>query len=88
MKCVSRYWKMRLRDEDGDRLGMRGLRGSLEGRKVGWFHQDMLSSLGMGTDSEEKLQLMVCYRAADNTEGLDWRNRGRGEDLHLAHLLF
>ena len=69
MKCVSKYWKLRLRDEDGDRLGMRGLRGSIEGRKAGWFHQDMLTSMGMGTDSEEKL--MVCYRAADKTDGLD-----------------
>lgn len=71
MKCVFKYWKLRLRDEDGDRRGMRGLRGSVEGRKAGRFHQDMLSSLGIGTDSEEKLQLMVCYRAADKTEGLD-----------------
>lgn len=70
MKCVSKYWKLRLRDEDGDRLGMR-LKESIEGRKAGWFHQDMLSSLGIGTDSEEKLQLMVCYRAAEKTEGLD-----------------
>lgn len=35
------------------------------------FYQDMFSPLGMGTDSEERLQQVVCYRDGDETEGLD-----------------
>lgn len=33
------------------------------------FYQGLLSPLGMGAESEERPQPMVCYRASDETGG-------------------
>ena len=35
------------------------------------FHQDLLSSQGMGAESEERPQKVACYRTGDGTPGLD-----------------
>lgn len=35
------------------------------------FQQDLLIPLGMVPESEGRPQLVVCYRAADETDGLD-----------------
>jgi hypothetical protein len=47
------------------------------------FHQDLFCSLGMGTQSEEKLQ-QVCLRAENETGETDLRSGVRGKDLELA----
>lgn len=46
------------------------------------FPQDLLSSLGMGAESEKRLE-MTCSRPADEPE--DWTgDGGRGAELHIA----
>lgn len=68
LECVSRYWELILRN--GDRLEGLSWRGSPKGEKQP-FYQDMLSVLGMGPDSEEKPQQVVCYRTGDEMDTLD-----------------
>lgn len=47
------------------------------------MHQDLLSSLGMGIDSEERLQLVFCYRAEAEIVGLDLEGWEKNEDLQV-----
>jgi hypothetical protein len=49
------------------------------------FHQDLLSPLGIGTESEKRLQQVVCYRFEDGT--LDMEKRRENKDLKLTCLL-
>lgn len=53
-----------------------------EGKRV--FHQDLLISLGMGAESEERPQQIVCYRAGRETRELDLGERRESEDLQPA----
>ena len=39
------------------------------------FHQDLLSPLEMGAENEERPQKIVCYRAGDETGGLNLKKR-------------
>lgn len=41
------------------------------------FYQDLLSPLEMGTECEESLRQMICYRAEDGIEGWIWSSGGR-----------
>lgn len=34
------------------------------------FLQNLLSPLGMGSEREERLKQVICYRAGDESEGL------------------
>lgn len=52
------------------------------GKRV--FHHDLLCSLKVGTQSEEKLQ-QVCLRARNETGKSDFRCGVRGKDLELAY---
>lgn len=45
--------------------------GSHRRKESRMFHQDLLSSLVMIAEGEERLQQKVCYRAGDETGGLD-----------------
>lgn len=56
--------------QNGDRLEGLSLKGSAKGGKQR-FQQDLLSLLGMGPDSEEKLQQVICYRTGDEMDKLD-----------------
>lgn len=51
VKCVPMYWELTFRNRDG-------LEGDFEGvyrrNEIRVFHQDVLSPLGMGTESEER----------------------------------
>lgn len=73
VECVSRYWELTLRNVDG--LGSRVEEVyRREGSRV--FPQDLLSSLGMGTESKERPLQVVCYRVGCEPGGLHLR-RGR-----------
>lgn len=48
------------------------------------FYQDLLNHLEIRTESEEKPQNVVCYRAGDEPWGLDLEEWRRDEDLQLA----
>lgn len=50
-------------------------------------HRDLLSPLEMGTEKKERPQLVVCYRAGCETEGLCLEDMRDTEDLKLASLL-
>ena len=50
------------------------------------FHQDPLSPLGMGAESEERPQQKSCYRPGDETGRLGMEERRKSEDLKLAYL--
>lgn len=52
------------------------------------FCQDLLSSLGMRAESEERSQNRVCYRAGNETGGLGVEGRREREDLKLIYLLW
>lgn len=66
VECVSGYWET-LRN--GDELG--GLEGSTRKQKSrGEFRQDLLSPLGVGTQSEERPKHMVSDRTGIRLE--DW----------------
>lgn len=61
---------------------MDGLRGEFEGvqwkEEIRALNHDLLSLLGMGTESEKMPQQVVCCRAVGDTGGLDlqeWRVR-------------
>ena len=41
------------------------------------FHQDLLSTLEVGTKGEESLQWVFCRRAEDDIGDWIWRNGGR-----------
>lgn len=41
------------------------------------FYQNLLSPLEMGTECEESLQQVICYRAEDGIEGWIWSSGGR-----------
>lgn len=65
------YWELTLRNGDG--VGD-GLKESTGGSKEG-IKQDLLSILGVGTESEERPQQVICYRVVDETGGLDIREK-------------
>lgn len=41
----------------------------------------------MGEESEERPQWAVCYRAEDETEGLDLEERRENKELKLSYML-
>lgn len=45
----------------------------------GVFHQDLLSPLRIGTESEKRPQQLVCFRAWDEAGGLDIEEKGESE---------
>lgn len=54
------------------------------------LHQDLLSPLRIGTESEERSQQVVFFRACDEAGGLDIEEKGESEahsPSSLAHLL-
>lgn len=51
------------------------------------FPQDLLSPLGIGAESKERQQHVVCYRAVVETRVLDLKERRGNEDLKLTQLL-
>lgn len=66
---------LRTRDKLGS--GLMGVHRKEESRVL---QQDLLSPLGLGAESEEKLQQLVCYRDGDRTGwGLDWEERRQSE---------
>lgn len=69
VKCIFRYWELTLRNEH--ELGAcmaNGVQWKEENRV---FNQDLLDLLGMGADSEERPQLVVCYRPGDQIRGFE-----------------
>lgn len=50
------------------------------------FHQNLLSLLGMGAESKERTHYVVCYRAGDESRGLDLGKRRENIDPKLVHL--
>lgn len=86
---ISRYWELTFRNVEGLGGVPEGVHRMEESRA---FHQDLLSPLEVGSESEMRPQQMVCYRAGEQPEGLDkgmeGKERGRkGEDLKLSSLL-
>lgn len=50
------------------------------------FSQDLLSPLGMGAQNKERPQQIVCYRAWDESGGLDLEKMKERGDLKLAYI--
>lgn len=48
------------------------------------LHQDLLHHLGMGAESEEKEQQVVCYGAEDETGELTMEERKESGELKLS----
>lgn len=48
----------------------------------------LLCPVGMGAESKETPQHLVCYRAGDESGGLGLEERKETEGLELAHLLY
>lgn len=48
------------------------------------FHQDQLSGLGIGVESEEKPWQVACSRAVDGAEELDLDERSGNKNLKLT----
>lgn len=63
-----------------------GCRSLLKGEQRG-FLQDLLSTLGVETESEERPQQVICCRTVDETGGLDVEEKRQSEDLKVASLL-
>lgn len=58
--------------------GIMGTEGIHKTEEIRVSHQDLLHSLGMGSESEQKSKQKVCYLAGDETRGLEseeWRVR-------------
>lgn len=74
-RIISRYWGLISRNVD--RLRWEGAERVLRREESRVLHKDLFSPLGMGAESEKRPQQMVCYRPADEPEGLDvgWRDR-------------
>lgn len=49
------------------------------------FHKDLLSLLSMRTESGEKLQLVFCYRAGDETVAFHLKKGIYNDFLKLAY---
>lgn len=65
--------------------------GVLKRNRNTMFHQDLLSTLGMGTEREEWQQQVVCYGARNGTGPLDKEERQRNKEIQsalLAYLFF
>lgn len=71
-------------NQDGLGGGYEGVHRKKESRVS---HHDLLSPLGIGAESEERPQKVVCYTAGDKTGGVDMRERREFEDLKLAYAL-
>lgn len=69
VKCISRHWKLILKNKDGERVK------DVHRIQSRMLHQDLLSSLRMGTESGEGPQEVVCYKTGIETGGLDLEKR-------------
>lgn len=81
VKCVSRYWQLTLRNtQEWDWARRRFAEVVHRRKKTMVFHQHLLSPLGMGAESEQRMQQVVFNRAGDEAGRLELENQGRGED--------
>lgn len=48
------------------------------------WHQDLLSSLGAGSEREERPQMAACYRSGHGDLGLGLEERREGEELKIC----
>lgn len=81
INCISRYWVL-LMD-----MGFRELRMSGGERRAGWFHQIMLSPIGMRVNSEDILQQIVCNKTGVQLGDYVWKTGETKKDLQLAYPL-
>lgn len=63
---------------------MRGLRAPKDGRKKRLCYHDLLGSPGMGAQSVDNLQRIVCYRSGDETVELGLKDRRVRSNDHLS----
>lgn len=61
VKCVSRYWRLTLKNEVG-LVGLKGSMGQGAGEKNRMLHQDLLSPLSMGTVREATTHSLLQSR--------------------------
>lgn len=62
-----------------------GILGSVGGMKVG--RKNLCDPLGMRSERKGKPQQVSCYRAVNETGGLNLRHSRRGEGLPSAYFL-
>lgn len=77
MKCVSRTWELSFLSGDG--LGGGELGHLREGSQV--LHHSLLSSLGTGTENEERSHSVVCCRTEEGV----WGFEGEEREVKILH---